>query len=153
MEMRIGKIEPMKVACIRHLGPYDTCCKAWERLFIWAGKRKFVGAETVSIGVSYDDPETTPPEKIRYDACITVGSNVESEGEIKVMEIGGGEYAKITHIGNYGDIKGTFRHLIKELIPRSGRKMRSAPCLEIYIDNPDEIPEEKCRTELCVPIE
>ncbi len=153
MEMRIEKIEPMRVACIRHLGPYENCGKAWERLFVWAGKRQLVGAETVSIGVSYDDPETTPPEKIRYDACITVGSDVESEDEVKVMEIGGGEYAKITHVGSYKDIKGAYRHLIGELIPQSGRKMRNAPCLEIYIDNPDEVPEEKRRTELCVPIE
>ncbi len=69
------------------------------------------------------------------------------------MEIGGREYAKTTHVANYGDIKGAFRHLIGELIPQSGQKMGNAPCLEIYINNPDEVIEEKWRTELCVPIE
>ena len=144
---------PLPVAGLRQYGPYETCHKTWEKLFIWAGKRGLVNPQTIAVGLSYDDPETTPPEKIRYDACISVSDDFVPEGEITVFEVEGGEYAVYTHIGSYDKIKESFQRLNKEWIKSSGRLMRKAPCLEIYIDDPEETPEENLRTDLCIPLQ
>ncbi|MCP4570523.1 MAG: GyrI-like domain-containing protein [FCB group bacterium] len=153
MEVRIESRQPLTVACLRQYGPYETCHKTWEKLFIWAGKRGLVQPETITVGLSFDDPETTPPEKIRYEACISVADDFEPDGDIKVRQIEGGEYAVYTHIGSYSKIKESFRRLNKEWIGQSGHRLRSAPCLEIYIDDPEETPPELLRTYLCVPLQ
>ena len=56
----------------------------WGRLCQWAGMRGLFGPDTQCFGVCYDDPEITPPDKIRYDACLTVNRPVEAEGDVGV---------------------------------------------------------------------
>jgi AraC family transcriptional regulator len=153
MEIRIESVAPMKVAFIRHNGPYETCCQAWGRLYDWAARKHFIGPGTIGVGASYDDPETTPPEEIRYDACLTCGDTFSSNGEVSVKTVGGGKYATAVHRGPYRGLKKAFRRILKEWIPKSGRMLRDAPCLEIYIDEPDKTRKEDLRTKICVPID
>jgi AraC family transcriptional regulator len=153
MEIRIENMTPMRVAFIRHNGPYETCCQAWGQLYDWAARNHFVGPGTIGVGASYDDPELTPPEEIRYDACLTCNENFNSNGEVSVQMLGGGKYATCIHRGPYRGLKRSFRQILREWIPQSGRLPRQAPCLEIYIDDPDKTPEEDLRTKICVPIE
>ena len=75
MEVRIEHVEPMRVAFVRHVGPYHEVNVAWERLCMQLGKDGLLGPGTRFIGICYDDPEVTPPEKVRYDACVTVDSD------------------------------------------------------------------------------
>ena len=56
MDVRIEKIEPIRVACVRHTGPYEECAGAWNKLCGWAGPRGLFGPQTRMIGISYDDP-------------------------------------------------------------------------------------------------
>ncbi|HPJ71363.1 MAG TPA: GyrI-like domain-containing protein, partial [bacterium] len=98
IEVEIKTFEPLRVACVRHTGPYQNCHGAWEKLCSWAGRNRIFGPTTQCIGVSYDDPEVTPPEKIRYDACITVGPDVVPDVPgIEIKTIPGGEYAVTLH--------------------------------------------------------
>ncbi len=153
MEIQIEAIKPMRVLYLRHVGAYEECHHAWKKLFVWAGKNGFVDEHTISIGASYDDPEAVPAEKLRYDACIVIDKEFEGEGEFKVMTLGGGKYAKHIHVGSLGKIKDCFQKMIRDEIPQRNLKMREGPCLEIYLDDPEDVPEEKCQTQLCVPVE
>jgi AraC family transcriptional regulator len=153
MEIRIEHVPPMKVAYVRHHGPYDTCCQAWGRIYNWAGRNNFIRPGTLGIGASYDDPETTPPEKIRYDACLTCKDDFAANGDVEVQTLGGGQYVTAVHRGSYQKIKDSFRYLMSKWLPLNGRRMRDAPCLEIYLDDPGNTPEAEVRTKLCVPVE
>ena len=101
MDVTICRRDPMRVAFIRHVGPYDQCGKAWERLCEWAGPNGLMGPGAEMLGVCYDDPDVTPPERIRYDACITVQPGVAAEGDVGVQTLAGGTYARFTHHGPY----------------------------------------------------
>ena len=153
MDVRIEKIEPIRVACVRHTGPYEECAGAWNKLCGWAGSRGLFGPQTRMIGISYDDPEVTPPEKIRYDACVTVDDGVQPEGEVAGRVIAGGEYAVTTHRGPYKKLIETYSKLYGEWAPRSGRVVSSGPCFEIYRNNPDQTPAEELLTDIYVPLE
>ena len=153
MEVRIEKLEPMRVAFARHIGPYEECEPAWEKLCAWAGPKGLLGPDTTIIGVSYDDPEVTPPEKIRYDACITVGEDIEAEGEIGVQVIAGGDYAVTTHKGPYGNLLQTYQKLFGEWAPQSGRVVKQAACFEIYRNDPKSTPPEELITDVYIPLE
>jgi len=153
MDVRIENIEPMRVASVRHVGPYIECDPAWQKLCAWAGPKGLFGPGVKMIGISYDDPEVTAPEKIRYDACITVDDTVEPEGDINVQVIPGGEYAVATHRGPYTKLIETYGKLYGEWAPQSGRVVKPAPCFEIYRNDPESTPPEELITDVYIPLE
>ncbi|MCP4748024.1 MAG: hypothetical protein GY874_18090, partial [Desulfobacteraceae bacterium] len=50
------------------------------------------GIQTIT-SVGWDNPEVTPPEKCRYDACITVPEQTKVDGEVGLQKIPSGSYA------------------------------------------------------------
>ncbi len=105
------------------------------------------------IGVSYDDPEVTAPENIRYDACITVDDTIEPEGEVNIQEIPGGDYAVATHKGPFSKLIESYSKLYGEWAPRSGRVVKQTACFEIYRNDPDKTPPEELLTDIYIPLE
>ncbi len=153
MKIELRLIEPIRVAFIRHTGPYDEVGKAWEKLCSWAGPTGLFGPDTRMFGASYDDPDVTPPERLRYDACITVSDSVEPEGETGVHDIGGGEYAVTLHEGPYQKLGETYAQLYGSWFAVEGHEPGPAPCLEFYLNDPESTEPEDLLTEVCVPIQ
>jgi AraC family transcriptional regulator len=153
MEVRIEHMEPMHVAFVRHVGPYDRVGVAWERLCVRLGKEGLLGPGTKFIGICYDDPEVTAPEKIRYDACVTVDDDFKAEDDVGVQTISGGEYAVTTHIGPYNTLGQTYAKLLGQWLPRSGRELRSEPSLEFYLNAPDSTDPQDLLTDIYAPLE
>lgn len=152
MNVQIKKIEPIRVAFVRHVGPYIQCEKAWGKLCGWAGPKGLIGPGTRFLGISHDDPAVTPPEKIRYDACITVNDRVQPEGEIGVQVIAGGDYAVVLHRGPYENLEKTYARIMGEWLPRSGREAAPDPCFEVYLNSPHETAPEDLMTEIHLPL-
>ena len=152
MEVHVRQFPKTRVAAVRHTGPYQECGKAWKAVCEWAGKKGLFGPTTKFIGVSYDDPEITPPDRIRYDACVSVGPDVVGEGDVVVCDIGGGEYASTIHKGPYNRLNESYAHICGVWGPHSGREFETAACLEVYLNDPERTPEEELRTEIYVPL-
>lgn len=153
MDVKIEKVDPIRVAFVRHVGPYEECGSAWQTLCSWAGRKGLFGPNSRMLGISHDDPDVTPPEKIRYDACVTVDESVQPEGDVGVQEIPGGEYAVATHKGPYVNLKETYSKICGEWAPRSGREMKVGPCFEAYLNDPERTPPEELLTDVHVPLE
>jgi AraC family transcriptional regulator len=152
MDVRIKRVEPMRVAFVRHVGPYIACGKAWEALCEWAGRKGLLVPGATFLGLSYDDPGVTPEEKLRYDACLVVDDGVEAEGDVGIQEIHGGEYAVITHKGPYENLNKTYARIMGEWLPRSGREASANPSFEKYLNFPDDTAPEDLVTEIHVPL-
>jgi AraC family transcriptional regulator len=150
--VEVKKVPSQRVVFLRHKGPYDQVGATWGRLAGWAGPRGLFGPSTRFIGISYDDPQITPPDKLRYDAAITVSAPVQPEGEIGVTEIAGGEYATITHKGPYEDLGRTYQLLLGGWLPSSGRELRDCPCFELYLNSPQNTQPEELVTVIHVPV-
>ncbi|MHC4093338.1 MAG: AraC family transcriptional regulator [Planctomycetota bacterium] len=153
MDVRIETREPIRVAFMRHVGPYDQVGATWGKLCAWAGPRGLLGPQTAMLGLCHDDPEVTPPDKIRYDACLPVGGDFEGQGEVGVQEIAGGDYAVTTHRGPYEKLGETYARLCGQWLPGSGRELRSAPGFEIYRNSPQNTAPQDLLTEVYLPLE
>jgi AraC family transcriptional regulator len=153
MDVKIERIKPMRVAFVRHTGPYDQVGETWGRLCAWAGPRGLLGPQTVFFGMCYDDPMVTPPDKIRYDACVTVGEGTQPEGDVGVQEIGAGDYAVTTHRGPYDKLGETYARLCGEWLPGSGRELASSPSIEMYRNSPQDTAPEDLVTDVYLPLE
>jgi AraC family transcriptional regulator len=153
MDVKIDTVEPMRVAFVRHIGPYNECGKAWEKIMTYMGAKGWLGPGCKMLGVCYDDPEVTPANKIRYDACVTVEKDFQPEGDIGVQTLTGGEFAMTTHHGSYDKLGETYAKLHGQWMPRSGRTFRSAPCYEVYLNDPESTEPEELLTDIYAPLE
>jgi DNA gyrase inhibitor GyrI len=153
MEVRFEKRNPLRVAFVRHVGPYQECGAAWEILCVFAAQHGLFSPTTLRIGIGHDNPDVTPPEKLRYDACVTVDDQFQATGEVGVQELPGGQYAILTLKGPYSGLPEAYRWLFYDWLPRSGRELRSAPCFEVYVSNPASTAPEDLVTEIYLPLE
>ncbi len=151
-EVRVERLAPRRVAFMRHVGPYDQVGPTWGRLMGWAMTHR-LPIDSSPIALVHDDPEVTPPDRVRYDACVTIGSDFASEGEVGVQEIPGGEYAVLTHVGPYERIGGCYAYVCGLWGPPSGRELRASPAFEVYRNSPRDTNPEDLRTDVHVPLE
>ncbi len=152
MKVQIVKLEPLCVAFMRHIGPYDQVGRTWDKLLPWLGKHGFLGGHCRFLGVCHDDPDVTPPGKVRYDACVTVDSGFHPTDEIGVQVIAGGEYARTTHFGSYNRLGRTYIKLLGQWLPRSGYELRSSPCFDEYLNDPNSTDPKDLLTDIYAPL-
>jgi AraC family transcriptional regulator len=152
VDVRLEHCKPIRVAFVRHVGPYHECGAAWEKLCKFAAERGWFSPAMRRIGIGHDFPEVTEPDKIRYDACLTVDDQFQATGEVGVQEIPGGLYAIVTHRGPYERLEETYHRLYQEWVPTSGRELRSFPCLEVYHNDPGTTRPEDLLTDIYVPL-
>jgi len=84
-EVQVRKTEPIRVASVRHIGPYQELGPVHERLQIWVTKNK-VKPNGFVREIGYDNPMQTPPEKCRQEICIPIcGSEADDGIEVKTL--------------------------------------------------------------------
>lgn len=154
MDVTIKTKAAVRVAFARATGPYLSSAKeAWEKLAAWAAPKGLFVEDAQYLGLSHDDPSITPADKIRYDACVSVGPDVAPEGEIGISEIPGGDYAVMLHKGPYEGLEKSYYHLYGTWLPLSGREAAMRPPHEVFLNHPDTTPPEELLTEINVPLE
>lgn len=152
MNARIEELSGKRVTFMRHVGPYDQVGATWQRFMKWAASRGILQSMTAPLAVVHDDPEITPPDKLRYDVCLAVDEVFQPSGDVGVQEIGAGPYAVATHKGPYERLGETYSMLIGQWLPARDREAADLPCLEVYRNNPQTTPAEELLTDLYVPL-
>jgi AraC family transcriptional regulator len=152
VNVTVKTFEPMEVVFVRHTGPYAGCAVAWEKLCSSPRLRATFGPDTRFLGICYDDPDVTEADKIRFDACATVPAGFVPEEGLAVQSIAGGDYAVYIHRGPFSELHDAYQRIYGQWLPGSGREVQFAPSLEVYLDDPQTTPPEKCRTEIRIPL-
>ena len=152
MEVKVERFEPITVASVRHVGPYDQCEAAWMKLMAHPEIQKRMGPDMTCIGICYDDPDITGSDKIRMDACIAVDDGFTPENGVEKQEVKGGEYAVVIHKGPYSGLHDAYRRFFGTWLPESGREAEASPSLEIYRNSPQDTPESELLTEIRIPL-
>lgn len=156
MEVKIEKIPTMRVAFVRHTGPYADCKQAWDDLCAWAAPKGLLSEQTKFLGICHDDPEQTPAEQCRYDACITVADDVQPEGNVQTKTVPGGDYAILLHKGPYETLGESWHAIFRDWLPQSGREMTcgdgESACFEMYLNDPDNTKPEDLLTAIHLPL-
>lgn len=132
MNVRVVEIEPARVACLRHTGPFGPALGEFWRNVVapWMLDNGLMGR--VSYGVAMDDPGHTPPEKCRYDACVEVGHDDPAPPPAALGTIPGGRYAVVDYYGPSTAIGDAWYAFYGQALPAAGLKDRPGPCFERY---------------------
>ncbi|MGE4292891.1 MAG: GyrI-like domain-containing protein [Desulfovibrio sp.] len=152
MNVEIKLMPSLRVAYMRHAGPYFTVGETWNALCAWACPQNLFGPATLFLGVCHDDPQITPPDKVRYDACMTVPEHIVAQGPVGIQEVFGGEWAVCRHLGPYEGLQELYNRLVGVWLPQSGRELRESPSVEIYRNTPNDTPPEKLVTDVCLAL-
>lgn len=152
MDVQIREIPKTRTLTLRHVGPYNEVGETWDKLCTWAGMRGLLGPGTRFFGACYDDPEVTPADKIRYDACLSVDDSIEAEGEFAIQTMGGGRWAVVLHEGPYENLNETYAALFGRWFAESKYEPDEYMSLEFYLNDPNNTDPENLLTDVCVRI-
>lgn len=150
MTYRIEEMPICRVAYMRRVGPYGTGNYAlMERLKEWAKANDLFTKSSVILGISQDNPETTPPENCRYDVCVIVADGCTiADATVTEAELCGGRYAVFTISHTAQAVQKAWNEVFSLLSAQGQQIDISRPVLERYI--PAMIDHHLC--EICVPI-
>ena len=152
MEPKIVNLGPIKVLSVRKLGPYTESSElAFEELLGFAVSKKLLNENAKMFGLSHDDPAKTPEDEIRYDACITFDGSVQLEGDVKEQTIGDGKYLMALHEGSYESEHDTYMKIFSWM-EQNKIEYIPGPCIEKYLNLPEDTDPEDLKTEIYVPI-
>lgn len=162
MHVEVKNLPTYHVAYIRHISGYSkgefsgAINASFQRVCAWAAARDLFRPGALVIGVPYDNPDITPNDRCRYDACVTVPAELsEGSGEVGVEDIPGGKYAvgrievsaqETSKIGEAVD------RMYGEWLPASGYTVDDKPALEIYYDNPEKPQGTWISMDYCIPV-
>ena len=153
MHIEIEQMPELRVATVRHVGPYQTIRQAFERLSAVTGNAGLSeDRDTLLLAIYHDDPETTPVEKLRSDAGIVVPSSAALPKELGEERIPAGRYARAEHIGPYETLADTWSRFKHDWLPASGHPPGRGPSFEVYRNTPMTTPKEKLVTHLYIAV-
>lgn len=151
----VKKTAPLHLLYIPSRHGYDpeSTKAAWVRLFQWINARQLLTSETRLIGISFDDPEITPPHRCRYFACLAMPPEQKGDKLVNIFDFP--EHlcavARITCPG-VAQIQQAYRLLYRAWLPDSGFFMADLPPYEIIYDAPDVTPGGQYVFDLCIPV-
>jgi AraC family transcriptional regulator len=152
MKVITKKIKPMRVAYLRHVGPYENAKQTWFDLTARLSADKQIGRRSVFIGMGHDDPSVTPAAELRYDACITVDKEYKPKKPVELQTILGGDYAVAKNCP-IGKIKDAFGYLYGKWLGRSSRHLRPAPSFMVFVGVREGVAPEKLRVDIYMPLQ
>lgn len=155
MVPEIRDIAEKQIVYIRIIDRYGTpesYTKAWHDLRHFAKENNLVRADTEYIGLSFDDPTITLPEKCRFYACFTTREKIKPKGPFGVRTISAGQYAVFLHKGEYQKLIDSYYYIYIKWLPHSSYKLRGTMSFEKYLSNSGGIDEDDLLTEIYIPI-
>ena len=155
-QVEVKELTPQRIAYLRHVGPYQGDTELFGQLFgklaMWAGPRGLLGPSATFVSVYHDDPGITDQSKLRTSVGVTVGDDVDVDGEIGAMVMAGGKYACARFRIDADQYAAAWAALMGGWLPDSGYQPSDGPPMERYLNQPDQDPEGKHEVEICVPV-
>ena len=150
MDVQIVNQPDLRIAGIRHIGPYQEIGREFGRLGGLLGGPPPAGAQMIAL--FHDDPAVTPPDKLRSDAALTLPGQTPGPAGLIERHVPAGRYAKAVHKGSYEGLPAAWNALKTEWLPTSGHKM-GGPSYEVYVNNPMTTEKSELLTEIYLRLE
>jgi DNA gyrase inhibitor GyrI len=135
---------------MRRTGAYGIECKAvMEQLKLWAKQTNNLNDDSIILGIALDNPEVTAPESCRYDACLVVSNDFQTDDtSILTWELNDGKYYVFTVAHTTESIQKAWSTMFAEISTLGYNIDFSRPIIERYAIK--MVRKHLC--EICVPI-
>jgi AraC family transcriptional regulator len=153
-KVRVQQLQAIPLAFIRNLGPYgEVDATLFDQLLAWAKEKQLYTGDNLLLGIGHDAPDVTPPDKLRFDACLAVPEPFQAEGKIGYQPLPAGHFAIVSYIGRYGaTMEQAYPEIFQQVVQLEGYDLIGLPIIEIYRTthiNPDY---DLNHTDICIPV-
>lgn len=153
----IKNLEPKRLAAVRHIGDYMKVDKAFQSVMMWGAKEGLITDKPEMIGIYYDDPSAVDTDKLRTDAGIVIGDDIDVDalagsGKVRTVDIAGGRHAVVTFKGPYAELHNGYNWLFTSWLPESGEEAGENPVFEVYLNDPRSTAPSELLTDICLPL-
>jgi AraC family transcriptional regulator len=157
MNVTVQTLPSYPLAYMRYTGPYGAQSgipQLWLKLQRWAAARDLWTPDRLCVGIAYDDPRVTDPDRCRYDAGIVLPAGVDVSGDAQVNTAGSpaGKYALAPFEGTARDIAPCWDRVFSHWLPQSGYQPDDGPCMELYRGDAVDMATGVVRCDLCTPV-
>ena len=152
VQVEIVEMPVVRVAALRHVGPYSQISQTFSRLDHIARSANLFHDEAALVALYHDDPDSVPQDQLRSDAGIVVSAGAKIPPTLCEQTLPAGRYAKTVHRGPYEQLGDAWARFLGEWLPSSGQRLASTPSFELYRNTPLDTPKEQLITELYAPL-
>ncbi|MEO8541834.1 MAG: GyrI-like domain-containing protein [bacterium] len=152
MHTEITERPALRVATVRHIGPYDRIGDAFARLERVAAAAGLLSPSATLVAIYHDDPEVVASAELRSDAGIELGPAATLPTALGEVTVPAGRYLLGRHIGPYSGLPGAWAHLKREWLQHSGHRRAEGVSYEVYPNNPMTAPPHELITDIYIPL-
>ena len=152
LEVELKEMPELRVATVRHVGPYNRISEAFGRLGELAAAAELIGPDAAMLALYHDDPEMTPGPELRSDAAIVVSPGALVPAGMSVQRIPAGLYACTAHVGSCTELGDVWARFMGEWLPRSGHRMGEGASYELHRNTTSQEPGQAPVTELHIQL-
>ena len=153
MKIEVVERPALPLASVRHVGSYMRINEAFQRLNDLVTKAGLSNPDTKLVGIYHDDPSTTPEEKLRSDAAITIPAKTRLPRGLTELTIQAGRYAHTTHLGPYTGLGDAWNHLRNEWLQKNKEKLGKGMSYEVYRNTPMNAKADELVTDLYLSLQ
>jgi len=150
--IKMVELPPQKAAYFRSTKGYDQAAikAAFDRLNKHLSTNP-PGESLEVLGLDWDNLETTPPEKCRYDAAFTFTGEAPTDTD-GVHDLTGGTFACYRYVGPYDKMGAAYQEAHRLIAEDATLKFRPDVCIENYRNDPASTPPEELTTDIYLPV-
>jgi len=153
MNVTLQQLPATRVAYLRYIGAYGPGIGLFwrETAAPWMLEQQLFNR--VRYGIGHDDPDLTPVEKCRYDACVEVPEDFKANAPAVITTLPGGLYAVAHYRGQGPAIADAWIELCRDWLPKSGLQFDPRPAFERYpADAYYDVKTGELECEICIPV-
>ena len=153
----IKNLAQTHVAFVSFTGNYIANPEIFKNLFDklcgWAGPKGLITLDSMFLSAYQDDPQITPPDKLKLEVCISVPDDTIVDKDIQKKVLPGGTYIVMNAELKGPEEYGNAWNFVVEWIQKNNYEIdMSRPSYEIYLNNPEEHPEKYHIVDICMSV-
>lgn len=131
LQVEVLSLEPFALVATRNTGDFADLAVAYEALFGWAAEHGLIEHIAGIYGVPQQDPRDTPPAECEFDCALAFSAEATAGDGTVPLTLGGGQWARLRHVGPYAGLEPATDALLAEWLPHSGYALRASRCSTI----------------------
>lgn len=153
LQVRVHTLQPFEVVLLRTQGAFADLDAGFGRLFAWAQARGMDEALRHLVGIAVDDHRDVPGHRHRFDCGMGFATPLPAlPAPFRRQVLGAGRHAVAHHVGPYERLQAVGDALLRDWWPGSGYALADAPLYFHFHDDPEQVPEDRLRADVCLPL-
>jgi len=142
----------VRLATVRHVGPYHEIGSAFARLEAVLTEAGFPVGPAIMAAVFHDNPQATPAAELRSDAGVVVAPDIGIPAGLTPVDLPAGRYLHLRHLGPYSGLPVAWGSLRRAVLTGGDHRRGDGAGFELYPNNPITTAPDDLITDLYIPL-